>query len=228
MTARLMPKHAGFGGHLEVPIPAWKKLLDIVLAGAALIAVSPLFLVTAILIRTTSAGPILFRQIRIGRGGRPFTMFKFRTMYNLPNEKEELAHRQAFRRELTSAAEPNPSTSLFREDFDRRVTPLGRILRVFSVDELPQLLNVLRGEMSLVGPRPLLPAEAQMLSAVQRNRHAVLPGMTGLWQVSGRNRISSLAMIQIDLEYISHLSIWLDLFVLIRTPYAVLFDRHTR
>lgn len=212
----------------RLDVPRWKRILDLVVGGAAFVLLSPLMLLVACLVRSTSPGPALFRQTRVGHGGRLFTMFKFRTMYQSFREEHDLSQREAYYRELVGSAEPDSATALFRPRVDPRVTPLGRLLRLFSIDELPQLVNVLRGEMSLVGPRPALLWEAQALTAEQWRRHAVPPGMTGLWQVFGRNRVSSLDMIRLDLEYVDRLSIRLDLRLLLLTPRAVLFDRHTR
>jgi lipopolysaccharide/colanic/teichoic acid biosynthesis glycosyltransferase len=211
-------------------LPAWKRVLDLIIGITALVLFSPLMLVAACLIRMTSHGPVLFRQTRVGHGGRLFEMLKFRTMICAPptQQQEDIIQRQVYYRELIAGAQPDPDTGLFRTKQDPRVTKIGEFLRLFSIDELPQLMNVVRGEMSLVGPRPALQWEAEMLTADQRRRHAVPPGMTGLWQVSGRNRISSLDMIKIDLEYVERLSLWLDLWVLARTPWVVLFQRYTR
>lgn len=213
-----------------ITLPAWKRILDLVIGLTALVLLSPLMLIVAALIRTTSPGPVLFSQSRVGHGGRPFKMLKFRTMIcALPTQQQEdRVQRQVYYSELIAGAQPDPDTGLFRTKQDPRVTKIGEFLRLLSIDELPQLVNVIRGEMSLVGPRPALQWEAEMLTADQRRRHAVPPGMTGLWQVSGRNRISSLDMIKIDLRYVERLSLWLDLWILARTPWAVLFQRYTR
>ena len=212
----------------KLAVPRWKRILDLVVGSAAFVLLSPLMLLVACLVRLESHGPALFRQTRVGHGGRLFTMLKFRTMYQLSRGEGDFAQREAYYRELAGSAEKDPETELFRPRADPRVTPVGRALRLLSIDELPQLVNVLRGEMSLVGPRPALLWEAQALTAEQWRRHAVPPGMTGLWQVYARNRVSSLDMIRLDLEYVDRLSIWLDLRLLLLTPRAVLFDRHTR
>lgn len=214
----------------KVEIPPWKRCLDVFFAIVALLLFSPIMLVVALLIRMTSPGPAIFKQTRVGHGGRPFRMWKFRTMIAASPSQGAECHlqREIYSRELIAGAQPDPGTKLFRAKQDSRVTTVGSFLRLFSIDELPQLVNVIRGEMSLVGPRPALPWEAEMLTGDQRRRHAVPPGMTGLWQVSGRNRVSSLEMIMIDLEYVDRFSLWLDLTVLARTPWAVLFQRYTR
>ena len=153
-------------------------------------------------------------------------MFKFRTMHDAA--ADDAAERDLIVRELRGDAVPAADTNLFRPRSDPRVTSVGKFLRLMSIDELPQIFNVLRGEMSLVGPRPALPWEVDLFTIEQRRRHACLPGITGLWQVSGRNRLSSLEMIALDLEYVDRRSLWLDLSILLRTPKAVLLDRHTR
>jgi lipopolysaccharide/colanic/teichoic acid biosynthesis glycosyltransferase len=179
----------------------------------------------ATLIRLTSRGPALIRQIRVGQNERPFTMFKFRTMYI---DADDAPLRQMNVRELAGGAKAETSDGVFKLEADRRITRVGRQLRRFSVDELPQLFNVLRGEMSVVGPRPSLPWEVELYTAEQRRRHDYPPGMTGLWQVSGRNRLSMPEMLVLDLDYVRSRSLRLDLWILCRTPGAVLFDRTVR
>jgi len=195
-----------------------KRALDLVLATLALVGSAPVLLIAAALVRLSSPGPVLFRQVRIGRGERPFTMFKLRTMYA---DSDEQASREFNMRELLGEAEPG-SDGVFKVENDPRIVPVARFLRWYSIDELPQLLNVLRGEMSLVGPRPSLPWEVELYSPEQRRRHECLPGLTGLWQVSGRNRLSMPQMLSLDLEYVERQSLWLDLWILWRTLSAVL------
>jgi lipopolysaccharide/colanic/teichoic acid biosynthesis glycosyltransferase len=177
------------------------------------------------LVRLTSRGPAFIRQIRVGRNERLFTLFKFRTMYL---DADDASSRQLNIRELLGDANPGTSDGVFKLEADPRITKLGRPLRRFSIDELPQLLNVLRGEMSLVGPRPSLPWEVELFTPEQRRRHECLPGITGLWQVSGRNRLSMPQMLALDLAYARSRSLRLDLWILCRTPGAVLFDRTVR
>jgi lipopolysaccharide/colanic/teichoic acid biosynthesis glycosyltransferase len=208
------------------PIPAWKRVLDVTVGGVALILLSPLMLVAAALIRLTSAGPVLFRQARVGRGERTFTMLKFRTMRVAPAGAVEGV--DAVREELEGTATPDEATGLYRPVNDPRITAVGRFLRSTSIDELPQLFNVIRGEMSLVGPRPALPAEVELFTPEQRRRHLRQPGVTGLWQVGGRNLLSSREMLELDVDYVERCSLRLDLQILLRTPRAVLFDRNTR
>lgn len=221
------PQNAhGVGAELTPTIPKWKRPVDLGLGVAAVVLLSPLMIVTALLIRLTSRGPILFKQERVGRGERVFTMLKFRTMRN--GSGERAADRSVIAEELAGSAKPSPTTGLYRPSGDPRVTRIGRLLRRLSIDELPQLLNVIAGQMSLVGPRPAPPDEVMLFTAEQRRRHACLPGITGLWQVGGRNRVDSKVMLALDLDYVERCSLSLDLSILVRTPRAVLFDRYTR
>jgi lipopolysaccharide/colanic/teichoic acid biosynthesis glycosyltransferase len=206
-------------------MPGTKRLLDLTVAALALALFSPLLVVSAAIIKMSSAGPVLFRQTRVGRDEKPFAMLKLRTMHI---GRDDSAHREFNKRELQGLSSPETSDGVFKLEHDPRITWIGRFLRRFSVDELPQLINVLRGEMSLVGPRPSLPWEVELFSAEQRRRHLCTPGITGLWQVSGRNTLSMVEMLRLDVEYVERQSLWLDLWILLRTPNAVLFDRGVR
>ena len=191
-----------------------KRAMDIVLSLLALLVGSPLFLLSALAIRLDSSGPILFRQRRIGRKGRPFTVVKFRTMHaRAEAEQERLAS-------LNEATGP-----LFKIRDDPRVTRAGRILRRISLDELPQVFNVLMGEMSWVGPRPGTPAEVASYQPWQRKRLEVLPGITGFWQISGRSDLSFEEMVRLDIYYVENWSPWLDVVILLRTIPAVISGR---
>ncbi|MGY4626431.1 sugar transferase [Bradyrhizobium sp. USDA 4486] len=201
-----------------------KRVLDLAVACPLLLLCALPMIGLAILIRLSSPGPAIIRQIRIGRNERPFTMFKFRTMYLYA---DDTPLRQMNIRELLGG-QPGTSDGVFKLEADRRITNVGRLLRRFSLDELPQLFNVLRGDMSVVGPRPSLPWEVELFTAEQRKRHDCLPGITGLWQVNGRNRLSMPEMLALDLVYARSRSLWLDLWILCRTPGAVLFDRTAR
>jgi len=191
-----------------------KRALDVVIASAALILLAPVMLVVAAVIKLTSPGPVIFKQTRAGLGGRPFTMYKFRTMYDGAEEdREHLAHRN------------EKDGPIFKIADDPRLTWFGRFLRQSSIDELPQLYNVLRGEMTLVGPRPLWLPEARRASGVAALRTMVRPGLTCLWQISGRSELSYEQWVQLDLCYINTRSTLLDLLILLQTIPAVLFGR---
>lgn len=205
--------------HLHVVPPALerptaadavKRGLDLVLALAALVVLAPLLAVIALAIRLDTAGPVLYRQRRVGRGGDTFDMFKFRTMVDGAHERRyELVH-------LNEAAD-----GLFKITHDPRVTRVGRLLRRTHTDELPQLLHVLAGRMSIVGPRPLVPEEDELVPAHLRDRLRVRPGMTGPWQVTGRHDLGLASMAQLDLDYIEGWTPWRDLDVIARTAWHV-------
>ena len=188
-----------------------KRLLDIVGSLGLLIALSPVMLVIAIVIPSTSPGPVIYAQRRIGKGGRPFTMYKFRSM---DRNAHELRHLHAHRNRHTTGP-------IFKVPDDPRVTRVGRVIRRLSLDELPQLLNVLRGDMSLVGPRPALPEEFDVCNEEVRQRTLVSPGLTCIWQVSGRSDVDFLRWVDMDLEYIRTWTLRLDLLLLLRTIPAV-------
>ena len=192
-----------------------KRLLDVAGSAVGLLLLSPLLALLWVAVRASSPGPALFRQQRLGRGEREFTMYKFRSM---AAGSTDAIHRDYVRRMLTeqqsAGAQPG---GLFKLQADPRVTPVGRWLRRSSLDELPQLYNVLRGDMSLVGPRPVLAWEAELFTARERARFTVRPGLTGLWQVSGRGRLSMRQALELDVEYVRRQSLWLDLSILART-----------
>jgi lipopolysaccharide/colanic/teichoic acid biosynthesis glycosyltransferase len=189
-------------------------------AALALLVLSPLLLLVGALVWRSSPGPVFLRQTRIGKDGRPFRMYKFRTMLA---DCDPAPHR-AFYRSLVKG-EARPIGGSFKLTDDPRVTPVGRVLRRLSLDELPQLLNVLKGEMSLVGPRPPLPYEVELYDARALRRLSVRPGMTGLWQVNGRSALDFQQMVDLDLSYITRWSIWLDVAIVLRTPAVVLATR---
>lgn len=200
-------------------VPLRKRLLDVVGAGGALVVLAPVLLVALFVVRTTSRGPVLFRQVRIGRSGMPFTMLKLRTMYV---DCDGSAQREHNTRELLDPDFVPPTTDgSYKDAADPRVTPIGRVLRRYSIDELPQLVNVVRGDMSLVGPRPSLPWEVELYPGWARRRALVPPGVTGPWQVSGRNRLSMLEMLELDRRYVDDWSLRTDLRCLLHTPAAV-------
>ncbi len=198
---------------------AVKRGIDVGLGMVALVLLSPVFVLVAVAVRFSSNGPVLFRQERVGRGQRPFTMLKFRTMHvGLDDAK----HRAYVRAMLTGEDFEAAQSGLHKLD-DDRITSVGRVRRRMSLDELPQLLNVIAGSMSLVGPRPVLPWEVELLDEVDHVRFEVKPGMTGLWQVSGRSRLPMSKAFQLDREYVAEQSFLLDLKILLKTLPAVLF-----
>jgi lipopolysaccharide/colanic/teichoic acid biosynthesis glycosyltransferase len=190
---------------------ALKHVTDRVVAGALLVLLLPLLLGIGAVVRLTSPGAALFRHTRVGAGGRPFTMLKFRTM-------RDGAH--AIRDELLDSNEHDGLMFKLRDD--PRITPVGRVLRRLSVDELPQLVNVLCGQMSLVGPRPPLPDEVAAYNQVEGRRLLVRPGMTGLWQVNGRSDLTWEETLRLDLRYVDNWSLGLDARLLWRTGRAVI------
>jgi exopolysaccharide biosynthesis polyprenyl glycosylphosphotransferase len=201
----------------STPEASWervvKQVIDFIGASVLILLSSLVLVVVAVLIRATSPGPILFRQQRSGLNGKPFTIYKFRTMVT---DAEQRKHELAAMNEM--------SGPVFKMTQDPRVTPLGRILRKFSIDEFPQLFNVVRGEMSLVGPRPLPVDEVKRFNDLaHRRRLSVKPGLTCLWQISGRNNVKDFKdWVRLDLEYIDNWSLWLDLKILWRTIPVVL------
>jgi exopolysaccharide biosynthesis polyprenyl glycosylphosphotransferase len=188
-----------------------KRGMDMLIASATLIALGPLFLILTLAVKLDSAGPVFFRQPRIGLGGEGFWMLKFRSM---------VPEAELLKAELYSLNEAEGG--LFKISDDPRITRVGRLLRRTSLDELPQLINVMRGDMALVGPRPLVPDEDALIEGWQRRRLAVKPGMTGLWQIFGSARIPMQEMVKIDYLYGANWSLWLDLRILLRTvPYVL-------
>jgi exopolysaccharide biosynthesis polyprenyl glycosylphosphotransferase len=193
---------------------AMKRAFDVVVASLLLLVLSPIMVGMALAIRFTSRGPILYRSIRPGIGGAPFACLKFRTMYRDADERQ---------RELERLNEA--SGAIFKIRDDPRVTPIGRLLRRYSLDELPQLLNVLKGEMSLVGPRPLPLRDFERLESWHKKRYLVLPGITGLWQVSGRSDLDFDDLVRLDFLYLERWSPFLDLTILVKTIPAVVMKK---
>jgi lipopolysaccharide/colanic/teichoic acid biosynthesis glycosyltransferase len=192
-----------------------KRLLDLVLSLIALLILSPVFLAIALAIKLTAPGPVLYRWQVVGHGGIPFTGYKFRTM---------VVNADALKAQLLAANEM--SGPVFKMKHDPRITPVGRILRKFSLDELPQLWSVFIGDMSLVGPRPPLRSEYARFEPWQRRKLSVKPGITCLWQISGRNRVNDFDdWVRLDLAYIERRSLAFDLWILLRTVPAVLLSR---
>jgi exopolysaccharide biosynthesis polyprenyl glycosylphosphotransferase len=191
-----------------------KRTFDLVVSAVVLIIGLPLWLLIAVGVTLTSPGPTLYRDRRIGLGEREFDMLKFRTMH------ADAAEHQAYLERVNEASGP-----LFKMRRDPRVTPLGQLLRRFSLDEIPQVLNVLRGQMSLVGPRPLPLRDYEQLEDWHRKRYNVLPGVTGLWQISGRSNLSFDDLVRLDFYYLENWSLWMDITILVKTVPAVLGGR---
>ncbi len=192
-----------------------KRLVDIVGSGSLLLATSPLLGAIALAVKLSSPGPVFYRWQVVGQGGRPFTGYKFRTMVV---NADELKAQLAAANEMTGP--------VFKMRDDPRITPIGRVLRKYSLDELPQLWSVLKGDMSLVGPRPPLQTEYAQFTDWQKQKLSVKPGMTCLWQVSGRNDIRDFdEWVRLDLDYIRNWSLWLDLKILVETIPAVIRAR---
>jgi lipopolysaccharide/colanic/teichoic acid biosynthesis glycosyltransferase len=208
VTARPIEALPGF-----IQIPLWKRALDFLVASSVLLLASPVMLLTAAIIKVMSRGPVFYRQKRVGLGGSTFDMLKFRTM-KVNNDKA--GHERYLSTLINSDA---PMKKL--DGADKRIIPFGRIMRACSIDELPQLLNVLLGDMSLVGPRPCLPNEAEEYLRWHSERFDVPPGMTGLWQVSGKNSLTFREMVRLDITYSRNISLANDVKILLRTPLVV-------
>lgn len=196
-------------------LPGWKRVADILGAVVILAVTAPLMLLLAVYIKVVSPGPLLFRQQRVGRHGRLFTMLKFRTMKHGCSQELHEQHIVARMRAGGNLAKMDSAG-------DERIIPGGRLVRKACLDELPQLFNVLRGQMSIVGPRPCLPYEAQVYERWHHERFDMLPGLTGLWQVNGKNRLTLTEMMRLDIAYSRGLSPWLDAKIALTTPFAIL------
>ena len=184
-----------------------KRLFDVVASSVAVVILSPVFLIIAIAIKINDpAGPVFYTQTRVGKDGKPFKMFKFRSMVT---NADELLEKLRDQNEVEGA--------MFKMKDDPRITKVGKFIRKYSLDELPQLLNVVGGSMSIVGPRPPLPFEVEEYTDYDRQRLMVKPGATGMWQVGGRNALSFDQMVELDLTYINERSIWLDLKIMFET-----------
>lgn len=190
-----------------------KRIFDLVGSVLILIALSPLFVVVAAWIKLDSPGPLIYRQTRVGLNGRHFNFYKFRSMYQDADKKWQ---------ELQATQNESADGVIFKMKNDPRVTRSGRFIRKFSIDELPQLFNVLLGDMSLVGPRPPLPKEVDLYTLDDRKRLNALPGITCLWQVSGRSDIPFKQQVELDKEYIKSQSVWKDIVIMLKTIPAVL------
>jgi lipopolysaccharide/colanic/teichoic acid biosynthesis glycosyltransferase len=194
-----------------------KQALDFILTSLILITFSPWLFLIMLAIKIGSPGPVFYKQIRLGEKGKPFSFYKFRSMYV---NTDDAKHR-SYVKKLIKAGNPyvidENGKPLFKISDDERVTRVGRLIRKYSVDEFPQLLNVLKGEMSLVGPRPPLPHEYRDYRDWHKKRLDGIPGITGLWQVSGKDRISFEEMVKLDIHYLKNWSLWLDIKIILRT-----------
>jgi lipopolysaccharide/colanic/teichoic acid biosynthesis glycosyltransferase len=198
-------------------IPRWKRVLDVCCVLFAIPALLPLSLIIAALIKLTSKGPILFKQERVGFLGKKFTVFKYRTMIVGADTADHEKH-------VASLIQTDGPMTKLDKHGDKRLIPIGRLLRASGLDELPQLINVLRGEMSIVGPRPCLPGEYQRYQPWQKERLHALPGLTGLWQVSGKNRLTFTQMMECDIRYVRTQSLRLDLRIMLKTIPALIAE----
>ncbi len=202
----------------------FKRTFDFTVALFMILLSLPLLIVLAVAIKLTSKGPVLFVQERVGKGGRPFKFYKFRSMAHNNNSK---IHEEFMQKLIRGEVEANESEDKpkFKMDKDPRITPFGHFIRKTSLDELPQLFNVLNGTMSLVGPRPPIPYEVQAYKSWHLQRLSIKPGVTGLWQVSGRSSVAFDEMVQLDLEYIEKRNTLLDIKILFQTIPATLNTR---
>jgi lipopolysaccharide/colanic/teichoic acid biosynthesis glycosyltransferase len=200
-------------------VPVWKRTFDIAMSLFALLVLLPIFSLIAILVKTASPGPLLFKQKRVGWGGKVFNLYKFRTM---TSDADSSIHQQ-YLSELMKSCNQNgnagdPMTKLHQ---DTRIIKYGHFLRAAGLDELPQLFNVLMGQMSLVGPRPPIPYEVEQYKLWHKGRFDVVPGLTGLWQTSGKNKLGFNEMVRLDIQYAMNRSFLLDCIILLKTPFVV-------
>lgn len=212
---------------LSGPARFLKRSVDLVVSAIGLLVTSPLWLLTAIAIKLESSGPVFYTQERVGMDGQIFLLYKFRSMTF--DQQEDHQHREYVKKLIKKEGETNLGTAeepLFKITNNRRVTLVGKLLRKTSIDELPQVFNVFKGEMSLVGPRPPLPYEVEVYEDWHRKRLDVKPGLTGLWQVSGRHHLSFEQMVHLDIYYIENWSLWLDLKIILKTLPALFTEEH--
>jgi lipopolysaccharide/colanic/teichoic acid biosynthesis glycosyltransferase len=210
--------HADIKPLLTRRMPIWKRIMDITGALLALIMFLPLFLAISLLIKVASPGPILFKQDRIGYGGRRFSFLKFRTM---KPDADPSTHQEYLAELINNGKAKDDAPMIKLDDHNPQIIPFGKFIRKTYLDELPQLFNVLRGDMSLVGPRPPIPYEVAEYRMWHNGRFNTIPGMTGLWQVSGKNRLTFKEMIRLDIQYYRNLSFLSDLKILFMTPFAI-------
>ena len=196
-----------------------KRWMDVTISIIMFIIFLPLFVLIPILIKITSGGPVFYRQMRLGRNGKPFVFLKFRSMYN---NSDHSIHKKYIEDYMNGNGN---NGGIYKINHDKRVTPLGKILRKTSIDELPQLWNVLRGDMSIVGPRPPIYYEYNMEKEIQNRRLTVKPGITGLWQIRGRSKVPFHDMIKMDLRYIRSSSIIFDILIMFETVYIIFLGK---
>jgi len=199
------------------PLPRWKRAVDIAASAAGLAVLGPLFLAVAIFIKVVSPGPVFFRQERVGRLGITFRIWKFRTMISDSDVSVHREHMEKLIQGQAAEGDQGRGIPMTKIKHDPRIIPCGHLLRASCIDELPQLINVLLGDMTLIGPRPALPYEADTYLRWHTGRFDAVPGMTGLWQVSGKNKLSFEEMVSLDIRYGRELSIWQDAKILVKT-----------
>jgi lipopolysaccharide/colanic/teichoic acid biosynthesis glycosyltransferase len=200
------------------PLPIWKRIMDIVGSCIVLVLCSPVLLLTAIYIKIISPGPILFKQRRIGYLGKPFTMWKLRTMNANTDTSGHRQYLESLIKGEGDGSGGNADLPMVKQDSNnKQIIPLGMLIRKSSLDEIPQLINVLLGEMSMVGPRPPIPYEASEYLHWHKHRFETVPGMTGLWQVNGKNRTTFKEMVRLDIKYARNRTFWMDVVILIKT-----------
>jgi lipopolysaccharide/colanic/teichoic acid biosynthesis glycosyltransferase len=202
------------------PHRAYKRPFDIVMASCLIVASSPLMAVIGLVVKLTSPGPVFFRQERVGLNGRRFVVTKFRSMYA---NVDSTPHHEYFKQYLKGASAPDEKQNVYKLRKDPRITPVGRVIRRLGLDELPQLFEVVKGDMSLIGPRPPLDYEVAHYSPRHMQRLSVKPGITGLWQVRGRDIVNFERMVDMDLEYVRDMSLWLDLKIVALTVPSLLW-----
>lgn len=219
LVANKAPNYGALAEGLDLffqrPLPAWKRSMDVVGALLGLVVLSPLLLLVTLIIKIVSPGPVFFKQQRVGYMGKAFTMWKFRTM----KLGVDTSRHQQHISELVNNEQP-----MTKLNDESQIIPFGKILRATCLDELPQLINVLSGEMSLVGPRPVIPYEVEEYQPWYNGRFDAVPGMTGLWQVSGKNWLTINEMVRLDIQYLRKKSPWLDIKILLMTPHAIVSE----
>lgn len=209
--------------HLIDPIPLGKRVVDVIGSAVLLVVFSPILLIAALLVKVTSRGNVFYVCQRVGLGGKLFTFYKFRSMYQ--DAEQRLDEDKELRPEVYARRNAHAGSPIFKDEQDPRVTRVGRFLRRSSIDELPQLIQVLMGHMTLVGPRPPLPHEVAKYEPWQMQRLEVTGGLTCFWQVRGRSDIGFVEMMRMDIEYIRNRSAWLDFKLLVQTLGAVFSGR---